>query len=94
MLSDDRRLEKGNAYGGLRDSVGIGMMLCQVGGSAMFAICLYPVSAAAFWVTFLIEMMVMLPFLVVVGKRWKQIRHNFAEYELMDGGFDKNADYH
>ncbi len=94
MLSDDRRLEKGHAYGGLRDSVGIGMMLCQVGGSAMFAICLYPVSAAAFWVTFLIEMMVMLPFLVVVGKRWKQIRHNFAEYELMDGGFDKNADYH
>lgn len=94
MLSDDRRLEKENVYGGLRDSVGIGMMLCQIGGSAMFAVCLYPVSAVAFWLIFLIEMTIMLPFLAAAGKRWKLIRHNFAQYELIDGGFDKNADYH
>ena len=94
MLSDGRRIEKGNAYGGLRDSVEIGNSFCQIGGAAIFAACLYPVSAVEFWVIFPIELMVMLPFLVIVGKRWRQIRRNFAEYERMDGGVDKNADYH
>ena len=70
-------------YGNLKEFVQIPLMLCTVDGSAMFAACLYPVSEAVFWVMFLIEMVIMLPIIRGVRKKWKIIRHNFADYEML-----------
>lgn len=83
MLMDDMvRGAKGRrAYGNLKDFVEVPLVLCMMGGSAMFAICLYPISEVEFWVIFLIEMVIMLPVIWGVRKKWKVIRRNFADYE-------------
>lgn len=85
MLWDDMvRSTKGRtAYGNLKDIVEVPLVLCQIGGSAMFAVCIGPISEVEFWIIFLIEMVIMLPVIWGVRKNWKAIRRNFADYEKL-----------
>lgn len=70
-------------YGNLKSFVGAILAVCQICTAALFAICMNPINVVEFWVIFLIEMAVMLPILVGVGREWKTIRRNFADYEML-----------
>lgn len=85
MLWDDtvHSTKERPAYDNLKDFAEVPLVLCQIGGSAMFAICLYSISEVEFWIIFLIEMIIMLPLVWGVTKKWKTIRRNFADYEKL-----------
>lgn len=85
ILCDGTVLEarERKVYGNLKNFVGAIFATCYLCTAAMFGICMYPVNVVEFWVIFLIEMAVMLPILIVVGKGWKTIRHNFTDYEML-----------
>lgn len=86
ILCDGTVLEarERKVYGKLKNFVGAVFPICFFCTAVMFGICMYPVNVVEFWVIFLIETAVMLPILLVVGKGWKTLRHNFADYEMLN----------
>lgn len=58
------------------------LAVCNLIGMAMFVICMSPVSQVEFWIVFSAMALIFLPMLAAVGKRWKRIRRNFADYEM------------
>lgn len=88
MLNDGRLYvtEGEKAYGGMWCSVSILLMLCYIGGTVMFLICADSVdpdavSAVEFRIILSVMTLILLPMTIGVGRRWKQIRHSFADYE-------------
>ncbi len=73
--------EKRKAYGELQPFAAPLLAACNLVGVAMFVICMGSVSRVEFWIVISAMMLFLLPMLVVVGKRWKEIRRNFALYE-------------
>ena len=51
----------------------------------MFIICMGSVSQVEFWIVISVMVLFLLPMLAAVGKRWGQIRRNFADYEMAAG---------
>lgn len=84
MLHEDNvyMAETKSAYGGLRPFVTALLIGGSLAGTALFVICAGAVSRMEFRVVLSVCALVMLPILAAVGKRWKQIRKNFADYEM------------
>lgn len=77
--------EKEAAYGMLWPFAVALLLICNLGGTAMFVICMGSVSQVEFWVILSVMVLILMPILVAVGKRWKQIRRFFADYEMAAG---------
>jgi len=84
-LNDGRidAIEKKMAYGSIRYFVAIPLLACYFGASAVFIICIGSVSKIEFYIVLLVMLIVFLPMVYVVSKRWKTIRSNFADYEIL-----------
>lgn len=74
--------EERNAFGELQPFAAALLAICNLVGMAMFVICMGSVSQVEFWVVISVMAIFLLPLLAMVGKRWKQIRRNFADYEM------------
>ena len=74
--------EKRKAYGELQPFAAAMLAVCNLIGMAMFVICMGSVSQVEFWIVISAMALFLLPMLAVAGKRWKQIRRNFADYEM------------
>ncbi|HBA46366.1 MAG TPA: hypothetical protein DCZ91_00900 [Lachnospiraceae bacterium] len=74
--------EKRKAYGELQPFAAAMLAVCNLVGMAMFVICMGSVSQVEFWIVISAMALFLLPMLATVGKRWKQIRRNFADYEM------------
>lgn len=73
--------EKRKAYGELQPFAAVLLAVCNIAGMAMFIICMGSVSQVEFWIVVSVMALFLLPMLAATGKRWKQIRGNFADYE-------------
>lgn len=80
--------EKRKAYGELQPFAAAMLAVCNLVGMAMFLICMGSVSRVEFWIVISAMTLFFLPMLAVVGKRWKQIRRNFADYEMAAETFE------
>lgn len=80
--------EKRKAYGELQPFASAMLAVCNLVGMAMFLICMGSVSRVEFWIVISAMTLFFLPMLAVVGKRWKQIRRNFADYEMAAETFE------
>ena len=77
--------ERRKAYGGLQPFTAALLVVCNLMGTAMFVICMGSVSWVEFWIVLSAMALFLLPMLAAVGKRWKQIRRNFADFEMAAG---------
>lgn len=75
-------IEKKAAYGEFRDFVAIPIMLCYVAGPVMFMVCSDDISKTQFWIILGMMVVLFLPIVNSIRKRWKRIRANFADYEM------------
>lgn len=83
MLNDGKinATDKKTAYGSLRDFVSIPLVICYLGSGVMIEICCGNVNTVEFWLVFWVLCAFNLLMVMIVGRRWKQIKSNFAEYE-------------
>lgn len=79
---------KRKAYGELQPFVAALLAVCNLVGMAMLVICMGSVSQVEFWIVISVMMLLFLPMLAAVGKRWKRIRRNFADYEMAAGNVE------
>ncbi len=77
--------EKRIAYGDLQPFAAVLLAVCNIVGMAVFIICMGSVSQVEFWIVISVMVLFLLPMLAAVGKRWGQIRRNFADYEMAAG---------
>lgn len=85
MLNDGglNTVEEKTAYGGMRYFVPVLLVFCYIGGMVLSIICMDSVSRTEFWVICSVMIVILLPMTIAVGRRWKQIRSNFASYETV-----------
>ena len=73
--------ENRRVYGELQPFAAPMLVVCNLVGMAMFVICMGSVSQVEFWIVISAMALFLFPMLAAVGRRWKQIRRNFADYE-------------
>ncbi len=75
--------KKKSAYGDIRDYVAIPLMICYVGGAEIGMVCMDSISKAEFLWIFVIMLISGFFMVNLIRKRWKAIRANFANYEMI-----------
>jgi len=78
ILESENRL----AYGEMRNWCNIPLILCYMGGTILFAVCVDHISKTEFWAILIIMLLILLPIAAIIQKHWKIIRSNFADYEM------------
>ncbi len=74
--------EKKAAYGGMQDFIGVMLMMSYVGGTIMAIVCMGHINKIEFLVILSFLFVIFCPIMLAIHKRWKQIRANFANYEM------------
>lgn len=79
VLPDDRKA----AFGGIKYFAGMFLVICYIGSLVMYIICSSMMDDFEFTATLLVMLFIFGFTTIIISKHWKQIKENFADYEMM-----------